>query len=117
MRPRPSPRLTSGDLCALPSLYFSSFSYVEAFPKPLHLSGAASGGCRSPPHRCLVSFKVLSVGINGDSEVDNEGRLVLDASVLAVGEGSHLHAVRAGLSERLCGEEHPFHVLIPEGEG
>lgn len=68
------------------------------------------------PHRCPVSFKVLSVRVSGDGNVDNEGHLVLDASVLAVREGSHLHAICAWLSERLRGEEHPLHVLITEGE-
>lgn len=49
--------------------------------------------------------------------MNDERGLVLHAPLLAVGEGSHLHPVRAGLSERLRGEEHPFHVLVAEGEG
>lgn len=59
----------------------------------LHVEGRSSS-----PRLRPASFKVLSVGVGGDGDVDDEGRLVLDASVLAVGEGSDLHAVRVGLS-------------------
>lgn len=47
---------------------------------------------------CFTSFKVLSVGVGRDGDIDDEGSLVLDASVFTVGEGSDLHAVCAGLS-------------------
>lgn len=63
------------------------------------------------------SFKVLSVGVGRHGDVDDEGRLVLDAPVLAVGEGSHLHAVRVGLPQRLRGEQHSLQVLVPQGKG
>lgn len=63
------------------------------------------------------SVKVLSVGVGGDGDVDDEGCLVLDATAPAVGERSHLHAVRARLPQRLRGEQHPLHVLVPQGEG
>lgn len=62
------------------------------------LSGAACGGRDSSLHLLPTLFKVLSVGVGGDGDVDDEGRLVLDASVFTVGEGSDLHTVRVGLA-------------------
>lgn len=63
-----------------------------------------------------TSFKVLSVWVGRDGDIDDEGGLVLDASVFAVGEGSDLHAVRVGLSKGSCCEQHSLQVLIPQGE-
>lgn len=79
--------------------------FGDAADRPRPLSSSSS------------SIKVLSVGIGGDGDVDDEGCLVLDAAAAAVGERSHLHAVRARLPQRLRGEQHPLHVLVPQGEG
>lgn len=56
------------------------------------------GVYNSSPHLCPASFKVLSIGVSRDGDVDDEGRLVLNAPIFTVGEGSDLHAVRVGLS-------------------
>lgn len=82
-------------------------------------SGAAYRGRNlfcAPPH-LHRPFKVLSVGIGGDGDVDDEGGLVLDASVSAVGQGANLHPEGVGLSEGPGCEQHPFQVLVSQGEG
>lgn len=98
-------------LCSLTGLshtqhkvFFSQYflTDVATFPKPPAHSSISVvphvEDTKSSAHLCLVSFKVLSVGVGRDGDVDDEGRLVLDASVFTVGEGSDLHAVRVGLS-------------------
>lgn len=87
------------------SLLSSLFADVAAFQNHTHLlahchylSGAARGGHKSSLHPSPLVVKVLSVGVGRDGDVDDEGCLVLDASIFAVGQSSDLHAVRAGLS-------------------
>lgn len=77
--------------------FFSFFTDVAAFPEPLFCSSQVM--YKFHQHTvCPVSLKVLSVGVCRDCDVDDEGGLVLNASICAVGESSNLHAVRPGLS-------------------
>ncbi|PWA21192.1 hypothetical protein CCH79_00009429 [Gambusia affinis] len=63
-----------------------------------------------------ISVRKKQVRVGRDRDVYDEGRLVLDGTVLAVRERSHLHTVRVRLSQRLRGEQNTLHVLVSEGE-
>lgn len=104
------------------SLLVSSMGTFFVSSNPLPPSLVHLGVTAGRPALLLLllppaSFKVLSVGVGGDGDVDDEGGLVLDAAAPAVRERSHLHAVGARLPQRLRGEQHPLHVLVPQGEG
>ena len=60
---------------------------------------------------------MLSVRVGRDSDVHDEGGLVLEPPVLAVGERADPHAVGAWLLQGPRSEQHPLQVLIAQGEG
>lgn len=69
-----------------------------------------------PPLLLHRRFKVLSVGVGGDGDVDDEGGLVLDAFVSPLRQGADLHPVGVGLSEGPGREQYPLQVLVSQGE-
>lgn len=98
-------------------LIWPLFSFIQSTLTRSSISATLQADTAAPHPLLVASIKVLSVGVGGDGDVDDEGGLVLDAAAPAVGERSHLHAVRARLPQRLRGEQHPLHVLVPQGEG
>lgn len=103
-------------LCHTHQSVFSLFTDVVTSPQSHAPQWCLSDGDIAADLFPLPSFKVLSVGVGRDGNIHDEGRLVLDASVFAIGEGADLHAVCVGLPQCPRGEQHSLQILISQGK-